>query len=136
MKGAMTNSTEMRRPSNPEQAVRFLSDRLRTSLALMHRGDDDLVPLILASLGSPLQPMQPRRPSLGALKPDPRDSSEFVLTPIGRELAASCAVAGLSPEAQKALSALEQERARRAASGEDRPDFDGDCVRTGSEDWK
>ena len=133
MKGAMTNSTEMRRPSNPEQAVRFLSDRLRTSLALMHRGDDDLVPLILASLprGSRLL-----LASLGALKPDPRDSSEFVLTPIGRELAASCAVAGLSPEAQKALSALEQERARRAASGEDRPDFDGDCVRTGSEDWK
>jgi hypothetical protein len=129
----MTNPTEPRRPSNPEQAVRFLSDRLRTSLALMHRGDDDLVPLILASLprGSRLL-----LASLGALTSDPRDSSEFLLTPIGRELAASCAVAGLSPEVQKALSALEQERARRAASGEDRPDFDGDCVQTGSEDWK
>jgi len=126
----MTNPPQLRRPLNPEQAIPFLSDRLRTSLALMHRNADDLAPSLIASLprGSRLL-----LDSLGALKSDPSDPSEFVLSPLGRELAASCAVAGLSPEVQQTLAVLEQERARRAASGEDRTGFEAECVQRGEE---
>jgi hypothetical protein len=129
-KGAMTNSTELKRALNPEEAIRFLSDRLCTSLALMHRDGSDLVSSGLAALprGSRLL-----LASLGALKADPHDPSEFVLTPAGRELAASCAIAGLSPEVQQTLVALEQERARRAATGEGGPDIDGECIEMGKD---
>lgn len=124
----MTNSTEMRRASNPEQAIRFLSDRLRTTLALLQRGDDDLVSLALAILprGSRLV-----LTTLGAVEPAPDDPSELVLTPFGRELSASCAIAGLPPEQQEKLAALEQERARRAVSRGERTSpvpLDDDCV--------
>jgi hypothetical protein len=121
----MTNQKEMRRASNPEQAVRFLSDRLRTTLALMHRGGDDLVPLILADLprGSRLLLV-----SLGALEWGPANPSELALTSVGRELSATCAVTGLPRQAQNDLAALEQERARRAASGEDKRTVEGICT--------
>lgn len=120
----MTNPTEPRRVVNPEQAILFLSDRLRSTLALSHRGGDDLAPLILGTLprGSRLL-----LDLLGALRQDPRDPAELVLTPSGRELAASCAVAGLSPDTQKGLAELKQEQARRAAAGEDRVHLDGAC---------
>jgi hypothetical protein len=128
----MTNHKEMRRASNPGQAVRFLSDRLRTSLALMHRGGDDLVPLVLADLprGSRLLLV-----SLGALEQDPANASELVLTPEGRELSASCAVTGLPRQVQNDLAALEQERARRAASGEDKSTVEGICIPPNGKRW-
>lgn len=126
----MTNPNEPRGVANPDQAVRFLSDRLRLTLALVHRGGDDLAPSILAALprGSRLL-----LDSLGALQQDPRDPSESLLTPIGRELAASCAVAGLSPDDQRALVELEQERARRAAASEDRTELGASCLTTQSD---
>jgi hypothetical protein len=126
----MTNPPQPRRPLNPEQAIPFLSDHLRTRLALIHRNADDLEPCLLASLprGSRLL-----LDSLGALGPGPGDPSEFVLTAFGRELASSCAIAGLSAEVQQTLAALEQERARRAASGEDRSKAEAECVQGGEE---
>lgn len=111
----MTDSTEIRREMDPDQAVRFLSDRLRTTLAILCRGDDDLASVALAALprGSRLVLV-----ALGAAEPTPEDPSELTITPFGRELCASCAVAGLSPELEEKLSELEQERARRAMAQE------------------
>lgn len=125
MKGAMTNRAKTRCASTPEQAMGFLSERLRTVLALTHRCSDDLVPAVLATLprGSHLLLF-----SLGALRTDPSDPSEFALTPFGRELAASCALSGLDPEVQKAQKALEEEQARRDAAGEKR---DESCFPSG-----
>jgi hypothetical protein len=106
----MTDPT--RRASNPEQAVRFLSARLRGTLALLREGDDDVISLALDTLprGSRLL-----LTTLGAVESDPRDPSGLTLTPFGQDLSACCAVAGLSPELKEKRRALEQERARRAA---------------------
>jgi hypothetical protein len=125
----MSNPKEQRRPLNPEQAVDFLSDRLRTSLVLMHRGGEALIPSLVACLprGSRLT-----LSSLGALAPDPDNPGDLMLTAAGRELAATCAVEGLPPRAHRVQTELEEERARRAAAGE--PDS-GICrVRVGLEE--
>lgn len=131
----MTNSTPTKRASSPEQSVRFLSARLRESLALLRRGDDDVVSLALGALprGSRLL-----LATLGAVETSPHDSAELVLTPYGRELAVCCALAGLSPELKKKRKALEQERAGRTARhsnrsiGESSPE-DEDYISPGQE---
>jgi hypothetical protein len=109
----MSNSKKQSRPPGPEQAAKFLSPRLRTSLVLIHKGGEELVPSIIDSLprGSRLALI-----SLQALAPAPGDPAQYVLTAAGRELAAACAVEGLPPQAHRLLTEIEEERARRAAA--------------------
>ncbi len=109
----MIDSEELRRrPTSPEQAVRFLSLRLRTTLALLCRGSDELVALTLSALpqGSRLV-----LESLGALEVSPDNPDEVMPTSFGRELIAACVIEGLPQDLQKKLTALEEERARRTA---------------------
>jgi len=111
MKSKMPNDrTKLKNATNPEQAVRYLSERLRNTLALMRRGNEQFEPLILATLprGSRLVLL-----ALGAVEPAPENPSKLVLSAFGRDLSACCAITGVSPELQEKLTGLEQEQARR-----------------------
>jgi hypothetical protein len=103
--------------SSVEDALSYLPEHLRITLALLRSADDDLAELTLAALplGSRLTLDQ-----LGLIdKARPREPDAPLvvhITDLGREVMTACALEGVPSEVSRSLAALEEARARRARS--------------------
>lgn len=99
-----------------ERAVSLLPKPLRTTLALLHPADDDITALTLATL-----PRGSRRTlaAIGAIRHARSDeAADIALTHFGREVITACAMEGLPDDVARKLTAVDEELARRAASGQ------------------
>lgn len=92
-----------------DRAVAILGEDLRVTLALLHRADDGLTELIIATLPHGSKSLLK---AMGAITgPD----SEPVVTGFGRELITACELAGLPPDLKEKMSALDEKQAQQIA---------------------